>query len=273
MRYLVLLMIGWLLCACGGSDYAMAKSAPSPDRAYEESYEGAPAADEGESYGMAERSFLAQAPGAPPQEGPPAPPMPPGASTPPVVDAPSTDQPSKITEPLLIYTGTLHLAVFEAPKVVEGVNALAKEFGGYLVQRSDQQITIRVPSKRFHEALDKVASLGDVLSRDETVRDVTEEFFDMQTRLRNARAMRDRLEKLLAEAKNVEEALAVERELQRITESIELMEGKLKLLRELVAFSTITVHLKPRATDTVTPSVSLPFPWLDNLGLPGLMSM
>jgi hypothetical protein len=175
--------------------------------------------------------------------------------------------------PLLIYNAVLTLAVFEATEAIDTIEKLAVDSGGYLVQRGDRHITIRVPSKAFRPALDKVETLGDELHREVNVRDVTEEFSDLEIRLQNARAVRARLEELLRQATTVEDALAVQKELERVTEEIERMLGRLKLLRELVAFSTITVRFEARPTDVVDSHVTLPFPWLHELGLPRLLSM
>jgi hypothetical protein len=175
--------------------------------------------------------------------------------------------------PLLIYRATFHMGVFEAAKSIDHVQKLAVDMGGYLVKRDQNSIIIRVPAEKYKTALEGVTKLGDVLHREETVEDVTEQFHDLMTRLRNARAMRDRLEELLAKAKDVKEALAVEQELGRITAEIESMEGKLKLLRELISFSTITVLFQPRGTDNVSSNVRLPFSWLDQMGLPSLLDL
>jgi hypothetical protein len=190
---------------------------------------------------------------------------------------PSGESPVVVGEnnraPLLIYDAVLTLAVFEAAQAIDTIEKLAVDSGGYLVQRGDRHITIRVPSKAFRPALDKVETLGDELHREVNVRDVTEEFSDLEVRLQNARAVRARLEELLRQATTVEDALAVQKELERVTEEIERMLGRLKLLRELVAFSTITVRFEARPTDVVDSHVTLPFPWLHELGLPRLLSM
>ncbi len=175
--------------------------------------------------------------------------------------------------PLLIYSATLHMAVFEATQTLDATQKLAEDLGGYLVRRGDRNITVRVPSGKFRGVLTKISKLGDVLHRDESVEDVTERFYDLKTRLANARAMRARLEQLLQQASNVKEALLVEKELSRVTTDIEVMEGKLKLMRELIAFSTITLQLKPRPVDKIDSKVKLPFPWLDQLGLPHLLDL
>jgi hypothetical protein len=148
-----------------------------------------------------------------------------------------------------------------------------RDSGGYLVRRNMQSITFRVPSSKFQATLDHVLTLGDVLHRDVSVRDVTEEFFDLQVRLRNLEAMRDRFEELLKRANKVEEALAVERELERVAGEIERLKGRIKLLKELVAFSTISVQFRARAVDQIGSSVALPFPWLGRLGLGELLRL
>jgi hypothetical protein len=177
------------------------------------------------------------------------------------------------TSPLLIYSATLAMAVFGTAQALDGVEALARAHKGYLVKRSDTSITIRVPADTFEQTLTGVSKLGDELHRDVSVRDVTEEFTDLEVRLRNAEVVRQRLEALLAKAGSVEDALAVERELARLTQSIELWKGKLKLLRELVAFSTITVNFQVRSVEHVKGDVTLPFDWLRQLGLSNLLSL
>jgi hypothetical protein len=194
--------------------------------------------------------------------------------TPPPAGAKASDTGVQaITAPLLIYNATVYMAVYEAKAAIDATVKLARDMGGYLVRRNDQTIIVRVPAAKYREALDAVGKLGDVIHREESVQDVTDEFLDLQVRVQNARALRQRLEQLLAQAKNVEEALMVERELARVTEEIERFEGRLKLLRELVAFSTITIEFKPRPVDQIQPNIRLPFEWLDQLGLSQLLSL
>ena len=176
--------------------------------------------------------------------------------------------------PLLIYTAQVHLAVFETEQALGEAEKIMRDARGYLVQRTTRNITVRVPAEKFQGALAAVLDLGDVLHQDVKARDVTDEFHDVQTRLRTLEALRGRLEELLARADKVEDALAVERELGRIVTEIERLKGRLKLMRELVAFSTITVELRPRAEKTtISSDFYLPFPWLQSLGLGELLSL
>lgn len=268
---------GWALCAilgvaCGGSasKSAMSVSGGPGGMAESANERSAPTAvssdgDDG-SYQVAGPGGGGLAPSAPGAAPPPTP-MPAGQPGQVATDQPVTPQ------PLLIYTATFHLAVFETVAAIDTIEQMARKRGGYLVRRTDTAIIIRVPAPQFHDAVSEVGGLGDVLHREVTVQDVTAEFRDLELRLRNLYAVRDRVEKLLAQSKNVHEALEVERELERITTAIEQMKGRLKYLSELIAFSTIHVNFQPRPTDQVSSEVKLPFDWLDDLGLPRLLDL
>ena len=83
----------------------------------------------------------------------------------------------------------------------------------------------------------------DVESEITTSQDVTDEYFDLQSRLKNQQATEAALIKLLDRAKSVEHALAVQRELSGVQENVERLLGRIKLLEETSAFSLITVSL------------------------------
>ena len=282
---LVLLLIAGAGCAKHASPASTAGSAPRNQAGYgyeaEASLPMAASAEEGLSEADASAAPPMEAPAAPPPP-PMAPGLPGGAAPPIATPAPEPTPPPAETRteprdqskaPLLIYSATLTMAVFGTDQALEAVEKLAKDKRGYLVRRSDQSITIRVPAAVFEDTLNGVGKLGDELHRDVSARDVTEEYADLEIRLRNAEVVRTRLEALLARSNNVEEALAVERELERVTRTIEQIKGRLKLLGELVAFSTITVNFQPHAVDRVNPEVPLPFDWLRQLGLPTLLSL
>lgn len=192
-----------------------------------------------------------------------------GAASP----ASRAEQASPHAADMLIYTASLAMAVYQVEPGLDAVERIGREVGGYLAQRSDTSITIRVPRARFDDALHRIEASGDVLHRDVSAEDVTDQYVEIETRLRNARKMRDRLEELLARAQ-VKEAIDIEKELGRVTGEIESMEGKLKVLRDKIAYSTITVTFEPRGSGAVRDMpLRLPFPWLSSLGLPRLLSL
>lgn len=174
---------------------------------------------------------------------------------------------------LMVYTATITMAVYQVQPNLALVERIAKESGGYLSLRNDSQITVRVPRARFDAALGAIEKIGDVLHRDVSAEDVTDQYMDLEIRIKNARAMQTRLKQLLEKAA-VKEAIDIEKELARVTQELELFEGKLKLLGDKIAYSTITVVFAARGNALQSASrVRLPFPWLQQLGLVNLLQL
>ncbi len=173
---------------------------------------------------------------------------------------------------LLVYTAGINLAVFQVVEKMNTVEQLARTAGGYLSKRADNAITIRVPREKFFETLTAIEKLGDVLHRDVQAVDVTDEYVDTEARLKNAHALRDRFESLLAHA-SVKDAVEISKELAKVTEIIEQLEGKMKLLKNKISFATIVVSFAARDNATVPDRSLLPFPWLQQMGLTPLLSV
>jgi hypothetical protein len=175
---------------------------------------------------------------------------------------------------MLIYMAAITMVVAEIKAALTEVEALTRDLGGYLARRDDVSITIRVPVARFDEAVRRVESLGEVVHRNMTVDDVTEEFVDLEVRLKNLRAIRGRLESLLAKAKTVEEAVLIERELGRVAGEIDRIEGRMKLLGDRAAYSTITVSMRAKQRESLGPDTPrIPVGWLNELGLGRLLRL
>jgi hypothetical protein len=176
--------------------------------------------------------------------------------------------------PVVIYTAQFTMAVLDVRPGLAAIELLARDLGGFMGKQTDDAITIRIPAARFHEAVARVEKIGDVLSRDINAEDVTEAYLDLEVRLKSARAVRDRLEHLLARATKVEESIAVERELERVVGEIERLEGRLRFMQERAQFSTISVTFAAHPREVVAgDAFRLPFPWLDQLGLSRLLEL
>jgi hypothetical protein len=210
---------------------------------------------------------------------PPTKPTGPTTRVPPTSGAPTSNPPPATTAPqprreaLLIYTAVLTLAVYQVDASLAHIEELARGMGGYLASRTDTSIVVRVPRARFQDALTAVVKLGDVLHRDIEAQDVSDRVVDLEARLKNARAVRDRLAQLLQGATATKDALEIEKELARVMGQIEVMEGQLQLFADKIAYSTVTVNFQPLHTSDVHALARLPFPWLSELGLAQLLEV
>ena len=185
----------------------------------------------------------------------------------------AADAPSRT--PMLIYEAELNLAVREVQEKVDEVVGISNEVGGFVLNQDDNSVIIRVPAGRFREVMERIESIGDVLNRRVTAQDVSEQMRDLRIRLRNAVQMRERFAVLLARAQTIPESLAIEREIERLTETIELIRGQLIDLQGRISFSTITVRFQAIQEERQVPRerFRLPFPWLEQLGLQHLMQL
>jgi Domain of unknown function (DUF4349) len=173
-------------------------------------------------------------------------------------------------EPQVAFSANLEMAVFQADPSLAKIQEIALGLGGHLATRGDGEITVRVPRERFVEALARIEGLGDVVHREIAAENVTDQVVELGMRLRNASALRARLEQLLEHA-STKDALEIEKELARVTADIEGLEGKLKSLSHRVAYASITVDVEQKQPRAVATPSSLPFAWLDDLGLPSLL--
>ena len=107
-------------------------------------------------------------------------------------------------------------------------------------------MTVRIPAEGFQSFIDAVQLMSVEVTRISTSgQDVTEEYVDLSSRLSNLEATASRVRNFLDEAKDVEEALAVNQELSRLEGEIEVIKGRMKYLEQSAAFSTVSIELTP----------------------------
>jgi len=165
-----------------------------------------------------------------------------------------------VTERMIIWTGNISLIVKDAEESLEKAQAIAKDLGGYVVNSSswfeDQQLrarlTIRVPAEAFDAAMDGLKDLAiRVENTNISTQDVTEEYTDLDARLRNLEATEAELLELLTEVRErtgkAEDVLAVHREVSSIRGQIEQAKGRMQYLGKMTAMATIDIGLTPDA--------------------------
>ncbi len=156
-------------------------------------------------------------------------------------------------ERMVIKSAYLALVVEDVSASIAQISNLATSFGGYVVNsnmgeeqnRLFANISFRVDSARFNEALQALRNLAaDVRSESTSGEDVTEEYVDLDARLRNLEASEAQLLELMEKAGTVEEILKVQQELVRTREEIEQTQGRMQYLEESSALSFINASLE-----------------------------
>jgi hypothetical protein len=150
---------------------------------------------------------------------------------------------------MLVWKAQLSLQVWSVSNAVSEVTALVERQGGFIEQKSDRgersaSVTLRVPAKTFKTALASLEVLGTVTYRNVEGEDVTEQYIDVEARLKNKIVLRDRLKQLLEKATDVKDVLAIETELNRVQGDIDSMEGRMKALKGQVEYATVALSLE-----------------------------
>ncbi|WP_298340953.1 DUF4349 domain-containing protein [uncultured Algibacter sp.] len=133
------------------------------------------------------------------------------------------------------------------------IKAIAQKHGAYIsdlrfqndLYKKENRFTIKVPQKYFDIVMDSVNTVVDFVEYENiTTKDVTEEYIDLETRLKTKLEVKERYESILRKnAKTVEDILKTEDKLRIIQEEIESAQGRLKYLTNKVSFSTIQIDL------------------------------
>lgn len=159
------------------------------------------------------------------------------------------------TERLIVRTAYLSLVADDPAEAAYRVRFEAEAAGGYVESmqiysragRPSAQIVIRVPEARFFEVLDRLRELGVVEREEIRGEDVTDQYIDLEARLRNLKAEEEWLLDIMKRAETVEELMMVEGKLWEVREKIERLTAQLKNLERRASYSSITVsiHLPP----------------------------
>ncbi len=160
------------------------------------------------------------------------------------------------TERMVIRTASLDLIVRDTDKALDDIQAMAKELGGYVVSMEIYQyqegrqatVTFRVPADTLDTALNRLRRMATTVRRESVSgQDVTEEYVDLESRLRHLEAKEKQLLEFLEKAEDTEAVLAVYEHLSQTQAEIEQVKGRMQFLRDRVALATITVSLTPDA--------------------------
>ncbi len=165
----------------------------------------------------------------------------------------------------MTFNATYRLTVPDIQTAQNTAKAAAEKLGGYMQSVNDFSMTLRIPMAQASAALAMVSELGRVNGREIVGEDVTDQFFDIETRLANLEVLQKRLQKLAEQSGKVEDLLKVERELARVTTEIEQLKGHLKLLSNRVDYLTLVLDFSAEERPAA-PRSRTPVSWVSGLG-------
>jgi len=157
--------------------------------------------------------------------------------------------------PQIVQTARLRLSIAHGSfdDKVDDVHAIVDSYSGFVVnstasQGSDKRLVqgsldLRIPAESYEDALARLRQLGKVEALEESGQDVSQEFVDLNARIRQLRAVEAQLLELLQQADDVPAALAVQNQLSQVQLDLEQARGRLQYLDNRVSYATISLAM------------------------------
>ncbi|MGC9399180.1 MAG: DUF4349 domain-containing protein [Anaerolineae bacterium] len=156
---------------------------------------------------------------------------------------------------MVIYNGRLDLVVKDTIKAQEQIGTLVDDLEGYVLSTESYQreggvltvnMKVRVPAASFNTAMARLRDLAlEVTYERVSSEDVTQEYVDLESRLRALEAKAAKLEELMEEAEDTEAVLQIYGELSATQEEIEHVKGRMRYLERSAAMATVEISLTP----------------------------
>lgn len=161
-----------------------------------------------------------------------------------------------LSQPQIARTGRVSLLVRDIDGAVSGVSRLARGDGGDVfsmdvhnaqgaASQSSGDMEIRVPARRFDDAMAALSRVGTVRERSTNGEDLTSDITDSSARLRNLHHTESDILRIMDRSGNVDQIMNVENQLSQVREQIETLQSQLKVMRGRVAYASIDVVLQP----------------------------
>lgn len=163
-----------------------------------------------------------------------------------------TEMPDRLKNAKMIYTARLEAETTDFQTCAQAIEEQALKLGGYLESaevnsynsgcRSGNYV-VRVPAESFRTFLKAVGEIGHVVYQQNDSQNISEMYYDTESRLTTQRTKLERLQKLLAQAENMEDLITIESAIAETELAIEQLTGELRHYDALVDFATVTISL------------------------------
>lgn len=176
--------------------------------------------------------------------------------------------PTQAIQRKILRNGELTLEVSDPAEAQRKITALTGSVGGFVVtseskvrqvgdakQELEVNLVVRIPAAQFDAAMAQIRTTGNrVIQEKISGQDVTEEFIDLEARLKTQRALEQQFLEIMKRASKVEDALEVQRQIAEVRTEIEKLEGRKRFLEDRASLSTISIKLQTPAAIAVNPS-------------------
>ena len=146
---------------------------------------------------------------------------------------------------------------------LENIGKIIKRHDGYIDSVNGKTVILKVPSPNLYSAFEEIKREGETVSEYMEAEDVTEDFYDLEGRIKLLEKSRLRLKALLGHEPEIDKKLKILKEIKRIDDELESLKTLLSQLENRIKYSEITVDIIPYNENE--PDRQIPFRWIENL--------
>lgn len=175
--------------------------------------------------------------------------------------APSATDELPPVDKKVIRTGSLELKVKSVDEAIDKITQIATSNGGdifssnihqYITNIKSGNVTVKVPVAKFNQAFKELKSVATLVKNEQTSgQDVTEQYTDLQSRLRTKQSLEQAYLKVLEKSGTIKEILDVTNSLSKVREEIEVIQGRIRFMDSQTDMSTINISLTEDTTITI----------------------
>lgn len=165
----------------------------------------------------------------------------------------------------VIHQAELYTSVEDLDKAEKKIEQFVHDYEGYttnsnMYQETDEEarnghITVRIPEKNFQDFLNDIEDeVLEVVERDVSGTDVTEEYVDLEARLKSKQAVEERLLNFMEDAEKTEDLLKISEDLDEVQGEVEALQGKMNYLESQIDYATVNISMTEDSIDV--PSVN-----------------
>lgn len=145
---------------------------------------------------------------------------------------------------------------------VEILKSAVNSVGGYMENSyinasspRNASYTIRLPADKLDAFLENTSAIGTIVNCSTSDKEITEQYYDTEARLKTLRTQEQRLLAILEKADTLSDVIALESELSDVLYEIESLTGTLKKYDSLIAYSTVTIYLNEVMSESIVHTV------------------
>lgn len=152
---------------------------------------------------------------------------------------------------LIVKNGSLSAVVKDVSETIKTITSYVEQHQGFVVESNISKagnapygvVIVRIPASEFEASVSYIKTLGSVMSESVNGSDVTAEYVDLDSQLKNLQAAEQQFLAIMKKADKIADILAVQNQLTQVRGQIESIQGRMKYLKETAEMSSLTINL------------------------------